>query len=222
MKEHFTYFAKLSLKILLTFIKINLLGFISTVLVIIIEFSILSTQGNGAPTNSFSFIPDFVYNFWHRPIGTFLWLLTCLTSTVTFFIVGNNYIISKVTHQILTDKSESLVYPFLDKIFLRFKNNSPHVFKNIGDYSVDKIRVIQSVQEDQNENKWLRRIIAFAMKRVKLDDVDFKNKNQDFYEIFKAKTIQNLKEISEPSKTPIWIILAIQWLILIFIWKTNY
>ena len=72
-------------------------------------------------------------------------------SIITFFILGNNYIISKVAHQILTDKSESLVYPFLDKIFLRSKNNSPHVFKNIGDYSVNKIRMIQSVQEDQNE-----------------------------------------------------------------------
>lgn len=209
MKEHFTYFAKLSFKILMTFIKINLLGFISTVSVIIIEFAILSTQGEGAPTNSYSFIPDFVYNFWNRPIGTFLWLLTCFASSITFFILGNNYIISKVAHQILTDKSESLVYPFLDKIFLRSKNNSPHVFKNIGDYSVNKIRMIQSVQEDQNENKWLRRIIAFAMKRVKLDDVDFKNKNQDFYEIFKTKTIQNLKEISEPSKMSIWIALII-------------
>ena len=41
-------------------------------------------------------------------------------------------------------------------------------------------------------------------------------------EIIKTKTIQSLQSVSEPSKNAIWISVGIQWVILLFIWLTNY
>ena len=60
------------------------------------------------------------------------------------------------------------------------------------------------------------------MKKIKLDDIDFNQENQNFYDIIKLKTHQTLKNISEPSRKSIFILIGIQFAILLFIWLTNY
>jgi hypothetical protein len=139
-----------------------------------------------------------------------------------FFVFGNQYIIKKIISKIVTDKSESLIHPFLDKVLTKFKDKQPNVLRNSGDFTLNKLKIIQEIKNDKSENKWLKKILVFGMKKIQLDDVDFSKENLNFYEIIKTKTIQSLQSVSEPSKNAIWISVGIQWVILLFIWLTNY
>lgn len=222
MKENFKYFAKLSRIAIISFLKINILTAFSTVIVVIIEFFLLTKNIDVGHSAHASSIPFLILTFGVRPIGSILWFLTCIGSPFIFFVLGNKYIISKLTNRLINDKSESLINPLLEKVLLKFQMNQPEILKNTGDYSLNKLKIIQEIKNDKTENKWLKKIIVFGMQKIKLNDIDFNQENQNFYDIIKVKTIQSLKSISEPSKKLIWITFIVQWTILIFIWLTKY
>lgn len=221
MIENLKYFSKLSLSGIISLIKINTLGLLSTIGVALIGFIIITENSNVGSSNHVSTIPLLIMTFQTRPISSILWYITILGSPFLFYILANKYVISKLANKIIVDKSATLLNPTIDKLFDKFKAKQPYVIKNVGDYSITKLKLIENIQKDQTENKWLRRIILFGMKKVKMDDVDFNREDQNFYEIFKLKTIQTLKEISEPDRNMIWLTLAIQWVILGFIWLTK-
>jgi hypothetical protein len=222
LKENFKYFAKLSGVAIASFLKINILAVFSTVIVIIVEFLILTKNIDAGHSGHASPIPFLLLTFFTRPVGSILWYLTSICSPFLFFALGNKYIISKLSHKLITDKSESIINPLLERIFQKFKTKQPEILKNTGDFSLNKLKIIQEIKNDTIENKWMRKIIVFGMKKIKLDDVDFNKENQNFYDIIKEKTLQSLKDISETSRKLIWITIAIQWAILIFIWLTKY
>jgi len=81
--------------------------------------------------------------------------------------------ISKITNRVITDKADSLIIPILDKALNKFQSKQLNVLRNAGDFSMNKLKIIQAIKNDKSENKWLRKIIVFGMKKVKMDDTDF-------------------------------------------------
>ena len=222
MKENLIYFAKLSASAVASFVKINILGSFTTVFVVVVEFVLMSKNINAGSSAHVSAIPFLTMMFAFRPIGSILCYITCLASSFLFFTLGNKYIISKLANKLITDKSESLINPLLDKVINKFQAKQPIAIKNVGDFSINKLKIIQDIQNDDSENKWLRKIVVFGMKKIKLDDIDFNQENQNFYDIIKLKTHQTLKNISEPSRKSIFILIGVQFAILLFVWLTNY
>lgn len=222
MNENLKYIAKLSASAAASFLKINILGAVSTVIVFILEFTILIKGIDAGHSAHASAIPFLLIMFFARPVGSVLWYVTCLASPFIFFLFGNQYIISKITNKVITDKADSLIIPILDRFLNKFHWKQPDVLRNTGDYSMNKMKIIQAIKNDKSENKWLRKIIVFGMKKVKLDDIDFTQENLNFYDIIKVKTIQALQNISEPSRSMLWIAIGIQWVFLLFIWLTKF
>lgn len=222
MKENFKYIAKLSATAFSSFIKINGLGLFSTLLVVIIGFILLVKNSPIEYSEESTAISYLSSVFSDRPIGCILCLLILIGSPFVFFTLGNKYILIKLIDKLLKDKSESLINPLLDRIILKLKAKQPIVLRNVGDFSINQLKLIQEIKNDKAENKWLRKIIVFAMEKIKLDEVDFSQENMSFYEIIKDKTLQSLKDIAEPSRKLIFIAIGIQWTLLLFIWLTKY
>lgn len=222
MTENLKYFSKLSLSGIISFLKINILGSISTVVVAIIGFIILTKNINAGSSGHVSAIPFLIMTFASRPIGSILWYIIVLGSPFLFFALGNKYVLTKLANKIIVDKSDTLINPALDKLLNKFKAKQPDTVKSVADYSMTKLKLIENIKKDETENKWLKRIIIFGMKKVKMDDVDFNKEGQNFYDILKLKTIETLKNISEPNKNILWLCLAAQWGLLAFIWLTKF
>ncbi len=222
MKENFKYIAKLSTTAIASFLKINGLGLVSTLVVVIVELILLAKNSTVEYSEQISTVSYVSAIFSARPISSILCLLTLIGSPFVFFTLGNKYILVKLIDKLIKNKSESLINPLLEKVILKFKTKQPVVLRNVGDFSISKLKIIQEIKNDKAENKWLRKIIVLAMEKVQLDEVDFTQDNISFYEILKQKTIQSLKEISEPSRKLIFIAIGIQWTLLLFIWLTKY
>ncbi|SFC30251.1 hypothetical protein SAMN05421780_104176 [Flexibacter flexilis DSM 6793] len=222
MKENLKYIVKLSSVALFSFLKINILATFSTVVVAIMGFILLTKNIDAGHSAHTSAIPFLILTFFARPVGSILWYLVCIGSPFLFFALGNKYILQKLSHKIITEKSENLINPLLDRILEKFKAKQPNVLRTAGDFSLEKLKLIQDIKTDKAENKWLRKIIVFGLQKVQLDDVDFNQENQSFTNIIKVKTIQSLENISQPSRKLIWMLIAIQWIILVFIWLTKY
>lgn len=222
MKENLKYIARLSIIAIFSFLKINILATLSTVIVAIIGFFLLTKNIDAGNSGHASPLPFLLMTFMARPVGSILWYLICFGSSILFFMLGNKYILQKLANKVITDKSESVINPLLERFLQKFKTKQPEILKNAGDFSIHKLKLIQEIKNDPSENKWLRKIIVFGMKKIKIEDVDFNKEDQNFFDVIQEKTIQVLKDISKPSRTPIWIGLAIQWIIVLFIWLTKY
>ncbi|MEN4760845.1 hypothetical protein ABEG63_10975 [Chryseobacterium sp. C39-AII1] len=222
MKENLKYIAKLSAIAISSFLKINLLGAFSTILLVVIEFILLTKGIDAGHSGHAGAAPFLIMVFLSRPVGSILWLITCFASPFLFFTLGNQYILSKLANRLINDKSESVITPILDKILSAVQKKQPQVMKNTGDFTLNKLKVINAIKNDKSENKWLKKIIVFGMEKIKMDDIDFNQENLNFYDIIKIKTIQSLNSISEPSRNLIWITTGAQWVLFFFIWLTKY
>ncbi|OWP83405.1 hypothetical protein BWK59_10735 [Flavobacterium davisii] len=220
--DNFKYTTKLFSIAFFTYFKIITISLVSTIIVFIIELILLLRGIDSGHSAHVSAIPFSLMFLTTRPIGAILCLLTFFLSPMLFFVITNKYVITKLTHKIINDKSESLIIPAFDKFLSKFLSKQPKILKDAGNFTHNKLLLIQNIQNDRTENKWLRKIIIFGMKKIKLDDVDFDKEGQNFSEIVKLKTIQQLKAISEPNKTAILLVLLFQWLSLFFIWITKY
>lgn len=220
--DNFKYTAKLFSVAFFTYLKIITLGLVSTTIVFIIELILLLKDIDSGHSAHASAIPFSLMFLTTRPIGAFLCLLTIFLSPILFFALTNKYVITKLIYKLINDKSESLITPTFDRFLSKFQSKQPKILKDAGNFTHNKLMLIQNIQNDRTENKWLRKIIIFGMKKIKLDDVDFNQEGQTFYDIIKLKTIQQLKEISTPSKKLIFLTILIQWTLLLFIWLTKY
>ncbi|MCL9807061.1 hypothetical protein NAT51_16115 [Flavobacterium amniphilum] len=213
------YAAKLSSISVFSFIKINFLNVISTLAIIIFGYIFLSENINPGASAHVSPIPYLIMIYGNRPVGTILWLIAFLAGPVVLFIIGNKYIMTKVINRLISDKSDKIIYPLMDKFLLKFKR--PVLLKTAGDFSVEKMKLIQNIK-NETENKILKKVIVFGMEKIKVDDIDFNDENLDFNDIIKTKTIQVLSAVTEPSRNLIWLILGSQWLIVLFIYFTKW
>ncbi|WP_278010061.1 hypothetical protein [Flavobacterium gyeonganense] len=162
MKEQVKYFAKISSIAIFSFIKINLLGFVNTLICCTIGCFLLSANvGHAAHTNSGALI--LLVFFTSKPVGTTLLVLIFLAPFL-YIILGNKYIISKVVHRLIKDKSESTITPLLDKVLTKFKENQPDGLKKGADLGLAKIKLLNQVKSE-TDNKWLKKVLLFGLKK---------------------------------------------------------
>ena len=62
----------------------------------------------------------------------------------------------------------------------------------------------------ESENKWLKKALVYGLKKINLEDIDFKRQDMDFYEILKIKAVAALQNVTTPSRNFIWIMVALQ------------
>jgi len=215
MKEQVKYFTKITSIAVFSFIKINSLGAVNTLICCIIGAFLLSANvGHAAHSNSGPLI--LLVFFMSKPVGTILLSLIFL-APILYVILGNKYIISKVIHRLIKDKSESTITPLLDRVLTKFKNNQPDNIKTGVDLGLAKIKLLNQVKSE-TDNKWLKKVLSFGLKKIKLDDIDLSQNNTDFKDVIKTKTIAALHDSTQPSRKAIFAVLILQWVFLMLIW----
>jgi hypothetical protein len=55
--------------------------------------------------------------------------------------------------------------------------------------------------KESDENKWTKKITIYALNKVDLNEVDFKDENLSFSDIIQKKIVDSLKNVSEPSRS---------------------
>jgi hypothetical protein len=134
--------------------------------------------------------------------------------------LGNKYIVKKLANRIIKDNSVNYIYPILDKILSKVKLHQPNLIRQGADYSMLKLKLAQEVKSE-TENKWVKRIISFGIKKMKLEDIDFQRGDLSVNEVVKVKIVDTLKYFSKPSRRGIWMVIGLQWVVLLVIWVLS-
>lgn len=210
------YFSKLSTVFLFNVLKIYGIGFFSTVITLIWGIYLLSNS-LGSSLGHSGVYPFLVATITAKPISSIIFYLLMLIAPYIIGVFAIKYAMSSVISKIIKDKAEIILIPFIDKIIDKFKTNQPVVVRTGADYTLAKIKLLNDFQ-NSSENKIIKRIVSYALKKVKFDELNLGNENANFYDIIKSKLIEKLHELSEPSSVFFFIYIGLQWVSLILIY----
>jgi hypothetical protein len=73
-------------------------------------------------------------------------------------------------------------------VFSLLRNIQPDAIKIGADLGLAKIKLLDQVKSE-TDNKWLKKVLSFGLKKIKLDDVDLSQNNIAFTDIIKTKTM---------------------------------
>ena len=216
MNDNLKYVTKLFSSATFSLFKINILGQLLIAFITVTSLITIIYQSSGTGMGHVNGLAIITFLLAIRPIGFGLTLLSLFIIPFLLFSFGNKYVMTKTINKLISDKGEVLLFPIIDKILNRVKEKQPELLKTGADKAMLQLKLIQAFK-DSNENKWLKKILIYGLKKIKLDEVDFKDENVSFSEIIKDKIITALKNISEPSRNFFWIILGIEITLLILI-----
>ena len=216
MNDNLKYVTKLFSSATFSLFKINILGQLLIAFITVTSLITIIYQSSGTGMGHVNGLAVITFLLAIRPIGFGLTLLSLFIIPFLLFSFGNKYVMTKTINKLISDKGEVLLFPIIDKILNRVKEKQPELLKTGADKAMLQLKLIQAFK-DSNENKWLKKILVYGLKKIKLDEVDFKDENVSFSEIIKDKIITALKNISEPSRNFFWIILGIEITLLILI-----
>lgn len=210
------YVTKLLSRTTLSFLKINLIGQLTLAVLCIITIGIIVYQcfGNGGGPVHTNGQATIVTLLLLRPFSFGLTLLTMIVAPFLIFTLGNKYIMLRVINRLISEKGEDILFPILDNIFSKIKLSQPKLIENGIEESKLQLKFLQEIKNSK-ENKWLKKIVIYGLKKVDLNEIDFNDESISYSEIIKSKIIEKLKDISKPSRLFFYSILGWQILILL-------
>lgn len=217
--DHIKYFSKLSAVFIFSVFKIYAIGILSTVItfslgIYIMAESLGSSLGH---SGAFAFL---IATVMAKPLSASLFYLLMIAAPFCIGIFSTKYGMSRIISRLVQDHSKTILVPFIDKIINKIKNNEPVVVRNSTDYALAKVRLLNEFK-NSSENKILKRVLGYALNKVKFDELNLGDENVDFYEIMKNTLIEKLHELAEPSAMIFYIYIGLQWLSLILLYFLN-
>jgi hypothetical protein len=217
--DHLKYFSKLSGAFILSIFKIYAIGLISTIVTLILGIYILSDR-LGSSLGHTGAVAFLITTIKAKPVSASVFYV--LTIIAPFFTVlfATKYAMSVVISKLLQDHSKTIVIPFIDKVIGIFKAKQPTVIRTSADFAIAKVKLLNEFK-NSSENKILKRILGYALNKIKFDELNLGDDNADFSEIIKTTLIEKLHELAEPSAMLFYIYIGLQWISLILLYFLN-
>ncbi|WP_288436911.1 hypothetical protein [uncultured Chryseobacterium sp.] len=217
--DHLKYFSKLSAAFIFSILKMYAIGAFSTIVTLVLGIYILSERLGPSlgHTGALAFI---ITTIKAKPVSA--GLLYLLTIIAPFFTVvfATKYAMSVVINKLLQDHSKTIVVPFIDKVISVFKAKQPTVIRTSADFAIAKVRLLSEFR-NSSDNKILKRILGYALNKIKFDELNLGDENADFSEIIKKTLMEKLYELSESSAMLFYLYVGLQWLTLILLYFLN-
>jgi len=218
-------FAKISGKASLAWIKVTLIGTVIMIVDLVIAIILLGdNSGGGFPASGHAgilgavmgFIFLFMVEFW-----TALLLTVGILVPVLFIVLANKNAIASAVYNVWKYKIADFIEPKIDIYIDKILQKQPDFLRNITDWSVVKVKLLDTINNDSQTPKLQKRIIKFVLKKIKMDDVNFKDPNTNLNSILSLKIKQFIAGFAEPDLKLVWIIVAIDIVLIILAFVFN-
>lgn len=219
-------FAKISGKASLAWVKVALIGAVIMIVNIVIAIILLGDNtGGGFPASAHAgilgaivgFFVLFTVEFW-----TALLLTVGILAPILFIVLANKNAIASAVYNIWKYKIADFVEPKIDFYIDKILQKQPDFLKNITDWSVVKVKLLDTINNDAQTPKLQKRVIKFVLKKIKMDDVNFKDPNTNLNSILSLKIKQFIAGFAEPDLKLIWIIVGIDIVLIILALVFNH
>ncbi|MGH1520396.1 hypothetical protein [Chryseobacterium sp. JK1] len=216
---HLKYFSKLSAVFIFSLFKIYALGVLSTIITLVLGIYILS-ETLGSSLGHIGAVAFLVATVMAKPVSAGLFYIVMIAAPFFTAVFATKYAMSVVIHKLLQDHSKTIVTPFIDKVINVFKAKQPTVIRSSADFAIAKVKLLNEFK-NSSENKILKKIIGYALNKIKFDELNLGAENADFSEIIKTQLLEKLHELAEPSAVIFYIYIGLQWISLILLYFLN-
>ncbi|KAF2509963.1 hypothetical protein EYY60_10600 [Flavobacterium zhairuonense] len=126
-----------------------------------------------------------------------------------YFLLANKIAIQSVLYLMWKNKAQNFVEGKIIRIVDKVTDNS-EIVNSISNESILRLKLLQENNKDQEDSKIKKKVINYLFAKVKLDDIDFKNKDLKLSDIISTRISRILSEAVKPSYLFFWILLGIQ------------
>jgi len=153
----------------------------------------------------------FVLDFWP--------MLLCTTSLVLFpflyFTLINKGIIHTSLFQLWKKNLEGWFISKISNYSTKYLSGENTVSK-INDIASVKLKLASDIKNDKTNSRWQRKILAFILKKIKLDDFDTNNTDEKISDFIVNKAVTYISDLGEPSNKPIYITFGVHLILIVF------
>lgn len=217
--DQLKYFSKLSATFIFSLLKIYGIGVLSTVISLVVGIYILS-QSLGSSLGHSGALAFLVATIMAKPVSAVLFYLLIIIAPFAVWIFATKYAMSGVISRLIRDHSKTILIPFIDKIINQFKTHQPAIVRTGADFALAKVKLLNEFR-NSSENKILKRVVSYALGKVKFDELNLSDENADFSDIIKNTLIEKLYELAEPSAMLFYLYIGLQWISLILLYFLN-
>ncbi|AZA82584.1 hypothetical protein C1637_24925 [Chryseobacterium lactis] len=216
---HLKYFSKLSAAFIFSVLKIYGIGVLSTIITLVSGIYILSDR-LGPSLGHTSAIGFIITTIQAKPVSAGIFYLLMIIAPFFTIVFASKYAMSVVINKLLQDHSKTIVVPFVDKVIGIFKTRQPTIIRTSGDFAIAKMKLLNEFR-NSSENKLLKRIVGYALNKIKFDELNLGADNADFSDIIKTQLLEKLNELAEPSALLFYIYIGLQWISLALLYFLN-
>ncbi|MDR2222113.1 MAG: hypothetical protein LBE34_05165 [Flavobacteriaceae bacterium] len=158
------------------------------------------------------------------PIQSIALLLTVI-SVYFIYAMSTSYAIKKVASKLVADKSESLLYPVIDKALDKTMGGydeeaKSNMVQKGTDFALLQMKAIDNIKNESN-NIWVRRLLVMGFEKLRLDDIPFGEEKGNVREAIKMKIVGFIQDFATPDRKKYWYILLYHWLVVLMIVITR-
>lgn len=210
MKESIKLYAKISGKAFLKWFLIVASGIVITlVFFFIILFSNASGAGGGHG-NPFALLISLAL----EDVFGLLLFAGAPIFIILYFLIANKVAIHTVIYEIWTNKAVVYVEPAVQKIAEKITSKQNWI-STVSDQAMLRAKLLDANKNDKSTSTLNRRVLNYAFKKIKLDDIDFQNEKLTLADILTSKLKNFISESAKPSFNLYWILIGIQVVLLI-------
>ena len=146
--------------------------------------------------------------------NTIYLVLSSLIFIVIYFIIANKTSLSFIISRLFDEKLSSVLGDKVSRLLVALNEKQPHWVQSIKNGAALKDKLLDSSQQDSSLNKIQRKVIAYGLKKINLDDINFQQENLNLPQEVSNRLMLKLSETAKHSYTLFWLAVGAQGLVL--------
>lgn len=205
MIENVKIFSKIAAKTFVSWFLVVAVGtIISFAFFLIILFEISGNAGGGHGN-----VVAFLAGLFADNKTAFILFVGAPVFVILYFLIANKYATESAIYQIWKAKAENFVGEGVKKLTDRLLANVKTV-DSISNESLLKVKLLDENRKNPETSRLKRNLISYIIKKIRLDDIDFSDKEVKLSDVVATKVNNFISENSEPSLKFFWILLIVQ------------
>lgn len=128
---------------------------------------------------------------------------------VLYFVLANKVAIQTAIHLLWKNKAENFIGERVKAIVDGITSKSDWANK-ISNSAFLRVRLLEAASNDPESSGMKRKVMKFIFKRIRLDDINFRDENLRLSDIISNKINSFISEMSEPSLLLFWLLMGLQ------------
>jgi translation elongation factor EF-1beta len=193
------FYAKTAAAAMIRWLLLSGIGVILAIIGIYIAMHLIGNNTGSGIGASFGMLTTFKEEFWSA-----LLLIASFAFVFIYPIVASKVALSFIIGGLYENKLAGVIGEKVTNT-LRVMTQSASWEKSVTNATALKEKLSSATKEDSTINKVQQKAISYALKKVNLDDVNFKQDNPNLPEDISNKVMNQLSELAQPSYALFWI-----------------